>query len=78
MFALKTTRCYSTFRMTRQANKTIFVLKTTIKGEMLEHIWNDNTPKEARDTFMMSFSKKNNTKLQLMENELLSILTHNY
>ena len=63
-----------------KAGKAIFSLKTTIEEEMLEHIWDDNTPKEAWDTFIMLFSKfimlfskKNNTRLQLLENELLSI-----
>ena len=44
-----------------KAGKAIFSLKTTIGEEMLEHIWDDKTPKEAWDTFVMLFSKKNNT-----------------
>ena len=52
----------------------MFALKTTIREEMLEHIWDDKTPKEACDTFMILFSKKNDMRLQLLENELLSIL----
>ena len=51
----------------------MFALKTTIREEMLEHIWDDKTPKELWDTFVILFSKKNDTRLQLMENELLSI-----
>ena len=51
----------------------MFVLKTTVEEEMLEHIQNNKTPKEAWDTFVTHFSKKNNTKLQILENELLSI-----
>ena len=43
----------------------MFSLKTTIREEMLEHIWDDKTPKKAWDTFMMLFSKKNDTRLQL-------------
>jgi len=54
----------------------MFALKTTIEEEMLEHIWDDKTPKEAWDTFVMLFSKKNDTWLQLLENELLSISQH--
>ena len=53
--------------------KAMFALKTPIREEMLEHIWDDKTPKEAWDTFLMLISKKNNTRLQLLENELLSI-----
>ena len=56
-----------------KAGKTMFFLKTTIREEMLEHIWNDKTPKEAWDTFVMMFSKKNDIRLQLLENKLLSI-----
>ena len=51
----------------------MFSLKTTIGEEMLDHILDDKTLKEAWDTFGMLFSKKNDTKLQLLENELLSI-----
>nr|KAJ0202774.1 hypothetical protein LSAT_V11C500268520 [Lactuca sativa] len=40
---------------------------------MLEHIRDGNTPKEAWDTFVTLFSKKNDTRLQLLENDLLSI-----
>ena len=60
-----------------KASKTIFALKTTIEEGMLEHIRNDKTPKEAWDTFMLLFSKKNDTRLQLIENEMLSISQRN-
>ena len=56
-----------------KVGKAMLALKTTIREEMLEHIWDDKTSKEAWDTFVMLFSKKNDTKLQLLENELLSI-----
>ena len=56
-----------------KAGKAMFFLKTTIEEEMLDHIWDDKTPKEACNTFMMLFPKKNDTRLQLLENELLSI-----
>ena len=56
-----------------KAGKAMFALKTTIEEEMLEHIWDDKTPKEAWDMFVMLFSKKSDTWLQLLENELLSI-----
>ncbi|KAM1906652.1 hypothetical protein ACFX14_026396 [Malus domestica] len=51
----------------------MFALKTTIEEEMLEHIRDAKTPKEAWDIFVTLFSKKNDTRLQLLENELLSI-----
>nr|KAJ0192430.1 hypothetical protein LSAT_V11C800427740 [Lactuca sativa] len=56
-----------------KAGKAMFALKTTIEEEMLEHIRDENTPKEAWDRFVTLFSKKNDTRLQLLENELLSI-----
>ncbi|KAE8667231.1 tir-nbs resistance protein [Hibiscus syriacus] len=56
-----------------KAYKTMFALKTTIEEEMLEHIRDAKTPKEACDTFVTLFSKRNDTKLQLLENELLSM-----
>ena len=40
---------------------------------MLEHILDDKTPKEVWDKFAMLFSKKNDTRLQFLENELFSI-----
>ena len=56
-----------------KAGKAMFSLKTTIEEEMLEYIRDKNTPKEAWDTFVTLFSKKNDTRLQLLESELLSI-----
>ncbi|KAE8675571.1 tir-nbs resistance protein [Hibiscus syriacus] len=56
-----------------KAGKAMFALKTTIEEEMLEHIRDAKTPKEAWDTFVTLFPKRNDTKLQLLENELLSM-----
>ena len=56
-----------------KAGKVTFSLKTTIGEDKLEHIWDDKAPKEAWDTFVMLVSKKNDMRLQLLENELLSI-----
>ncbi|KAE8687090.1 Beta-galactosidase 15 [Hibiscus syriacus] len=56
-----------------KAGKAMFALKTIIEEEMLEHIRDAKTPKEAWDTFVTLFSKRNDTKLQLLENELLSM-----
>ncbi|KAL0297354.1 UNVERIFIED_CONTAM: hypothetical protein Sradi_6787500 [Sesamum radiatum] len=55
----------------------MFVLKPTIEEDVLEHIRETNTPKEAWDTFAKLFSKKNDTKLQLIESELLSVAQQN-
>ncbi|KAK4390212.1 hypothetical protein Sango_2084500 [Sesamum angolense] len=43
------------------------ICRTTIEEDVLEHIHETNTPKEAWDTFAKLFSKKNDTKLQLIE-----------
>ena len=56
-----------------KAGKAMFALKTTVEDDVLEHIRDAKTPKEAWDTFAKLFSKKNDTRLQLLENELLSI-----
>jgi len=56
-----------------RTGKAMFVLKTTVEEDVLEHIRDAKTPKEAWDTFAKLFSKKNDTKLQLLENELLLV-----
>ncbi|XP_048420036.1 uncharacterized protein LOC125468398 [Pyrus x bretschneideri] len=56
-----------------KAGKAMFALKTTVEDDMLEHIQKAKTPKEAWDTFATLFSKRNDTRLQLLENELLSV-----
>ena len=60
-----------------KAGKVMFVIKTSIKEEMLEHIRRADTSKAAWDTFATLFSKKNNVRLQLLENELMSIAQRN-
>ncbi|KAE8732211.1 tir-nbs resistance protein [Hibiscus syriacus] len=44
-----------------EAGKTTFALKTTIIEEMLEHIRDAKSPKEALDTFITLFSKRIDT-----------------
>ncbi|KAA8547802.1 hypothetical protein F0562_004231 [Nyssa sinensis] len=56
-----------------KAGKALFALKTTIEEDVLEHIRDAVTPKEAWDVLATLFSKKNDTRLQLLENELLSV-----
>jgi hypothetical protein len=51
----------------------MFAIKTSIEEEILEHIRRANTPKATCDTFATLFSKKNKVRLQLLENELMSI-----
>ncbi|KAF1876502.1 hypothetical protein Lal_00021216 [Lupinus albus] len=54
-----------------KSGKTMFVLKTIVEEDVLEHIRDTKTPKEAWDVFSKLFSKKNDTKLPLLESELL-------
>ncbi|KAF9679044.1 hypothetical protein SADUNF_Sadunf07G0099100 [Salix dunnii] len=56
-----------------KAGKAMFALNTTIEEDVLEHIRDAKIPHEAWKTFADLFSKKNDTKLQLLESELLSI-----
>ncbi|KAD2262709.1 hypothetical protein E3N88_24455 [Mikania micrantha] len=56
-----------------KSGKALFVLKTTVEEELLEHIRDAGSPKEGWDALKVLFSKKNDTKLQLLENELLSV-----
>ncbi|PHU11858.1 hypothetical protein BC332_18788 [Capsicum chinense] len=56
-----------------KAGKAMFALKTTVKENVLEHIRDAKTPQKAWDTFAKMFSKKNDTKFQLLEFELLSV-----
>jgi hypothetical protein len=40
----------------------MFILKTMIEDDMLEHIWDASTPKEAWDTLACIFSEKNDAR----------------
>ena len=60
-----------------KVGKAMFAIKTSIEEEMLEHIRRADTPKVAWDTFATLFSKKNNVRLQLLENELMSTAQRN-
>lgn len=56
-----------------KVGKAMFVLKTTIEEELLDHIKDATNPKVAWDTLAEVLSKKNDARLQLLENEVLSI-----
>nr|CAD1832100.1 unnamed protein product [Ananas comosus var. bracteatus] len=56
-----------------KAGKAMFILKTTVEEELLEHIKEADTPKAAWDTLASLYSKKNDARLQLLENELMTI-----
>ncbi|CAL5324316.1 unnamed protein product [Camellia sinensis] len=51
----------------------MFALKTTVEEDVLEHVRDAKIPHEAWSTFAELFSKKNDTRLQLLESELLSV-----
>ncbi|XP_076944962.1 exocyst complex component EXO84A-like [Bidens hawaiensis] len=54
-----------------KVGRAMYLLKTTIEENLLDHIRDQATPKQAWDTIASLFSKRNDTKLQLLENELL-------
>ncbi|KAH6831338.1 hypothetical protein C2S53_010991 [Perilla frutescens var. hirtella] len=56
-----------------KAGKAMYALKCIVSENLLEHIRAATTPKEAWDNLATLFSKKNEFKLQLLENELLSL-----
>ena len=51
----------------------MFAIKVSIEEEMLEHIRYAPTPKKAWNILASRFSKKNETRLQNLEMELMSI-----
>nr|CAB3452138.1 unnamed protein product [Digitaria exilis] len=59
-----------------KAGKAMLVLKTTIEEDLLEHIRDVETPKEAWETLGILFSKKNEARLQLLEKERSSCRIH--
>ena len=56
-----------------KAGKAMFVLKTTIEEDLLVHIRDAETPKEAWETLEKIFSKKNEARLQLLKKDLSGI-----
>ncbi|XP_076909939.1 uncharacterized protein LOC143567386 [Bidens hawaiensis] len=60
-----------------KVGRAMFILKTTVEDELLDHIRDLATPKLAWDALAALFSKRNDAKLQLLENELLSVSQKN-
>ncbi|KAH0682162.1 hypothetical protein KY289_019914 [Solanum tuberosum] len=60
-----------------KAGKAMYALSVTIEDEFLQRIKNAKTPKDVWDTLAMIFTKKNDERLQRLENELLSISQQN-
>ena len=60
-------------KWTIKVGKAMFAIKTTIEEEIMEHIRGATTPNEAWESLASRFAKKNDTRLQLLEGELMSI-----
>jgi len=56
-----------------KAGKAMYVLSVTVEDEFLHRIKDCKTPIDAWDILRTLFTKKNETKLQQLENELMSI-----
>ncbi|XP_076936432.1 uncharacterized protein LOC143603536 [Bidens hawaiensis] len=52
--------------------RAMFILKTTIEEEILDHFQEQELPKKAWDTINQLFSKKNDARLQMLESELMT------
>ena len=60
-----------------KAGKAMYALTVAVEEEFLQRIKDARTPKEAWDILTAIFVKKNDAKLQRLENELLSISQKN-
>lgn len=56
-----------------KAAKALFALKSTVEEDVLEHIKSSTTPKAAWDILAARHKKKSDTRLQLVENEFMSL-----
>ncbi|XP_077251402.1 uncharacterized protein LOC143890562 [Tasmannia lanceolata] len=56
-----------------KAGKAMFVLRATIQRDFLDYIRDAKTLKEAWDVFATFFSKTNDTRVQMLENEIGSV-----
>ena len=55
-----------------KAGKAMYALKISVDPELLGHIKDARTPKDAWDTLASLFSKTNDARLQMLENELMT------
>ena len=55
------------------AAKALYVIKVTIETHLIEHIRDEKTTKQAWDTFASLFSRANDARLQVLENEIGTI-----
>ncbi|KAF2301903.1 hypothetical protein GH714_030271 [Hevea brasiliensis] len=57
-----------------KVGKVMFALKTTVEDDLLMHIEDEKLPKEIWDAYANLFKRRNDARLQLLENELLFTL----
>ncbi|KAJ0865146.1 putative RNA-directed DNA polymerase [Helianthus annuus] len=55
-----------------KAGRAMFIIKTTVEEDILDHLQDIEYPKAAWDTLEALFSKKNDARLQMLEGELLT------
>ncbi|KAF7831524.1 Retrovirus-related Pol polyprotein from transposon TNT 1-94 [Senna tora] len=60
-----------------RAGKAMYVLSVTVEDDILHHIKEAKTPKEAWDTLTGLYARTNDAKLQHLENELMSMSQQN-
>ncbi|KAF7817945.1 Retrovirus-related Pol polyprotein from transposon TNT 1-94 [Senna tora] len=60
-----------------RAGKAMYMLSVTVEDDILQHIKEAKTPKEAWDTLTGLYARTNDAKLQHLENELLSLSQQN-
>ncbi|XP_076901667.1 uncharacterized protein LOC143556139 [Bidens hawaiensis] len=56
-----------------KAGRAMFIIKTMVDDDVLDHIQDHKYPKQAWDTLETLFTKKNDARLQLVEGELMTI-----
>lgn len=56
-----------------KVGKAMYLLKTTVEEDLLDHFRDLETPKQVWDCLVRLFSKRSDTHLQLLENELMSV-----
>lgn len=59
--------------MESQSSNAMYTIKTSVEEEVLQHIGDATTPKEAWDVLANKHSKKNDSRLQLLESEFFSL-----
>ncbi|XP_037494546.1 uncharacterized protein LOC105639080 [Jatropha curcas] len=60
-----------------KCGKAMYMLMVAVEDEQMQRIKSAKTPKEAWDILKSAFAKKNEAKLQRLENELFSISQQN-